>query len=1136
MKIYLIYLLTTSILLITAQSRAQQNLELSVYSNQTEIKSTGSIRLLPGFTIPAGSTVRIYIESVPTAIFASSPSSDQNYVSSKIFKVAGVNSGNIINARSASEVNQTIQYVDGLGRAIQNITVQGSPGFKDLVQPISYDAFGREIIKYLTYAPQDASNGIYRTSGISDIGSFYSSPPVGIKATAYPYSETVFESSPLNRLLQQGAPGATWQIANHHTTEMDYATNAANEVRLWTISGSVASGTTYYAVGKLYKTISRDENTPATQKAGSIEEFKDFEGRVVLKRLWENENKSLSTYYVYNDMGNLQYVLPPVVNENGVFNLSSFSESDETFIKYIYGYHYDGRNRLTEKKIPGKSWEYMVYNQLDQMVLSQDGIQRGKATPEWSFTKYDASGRIVISGIYASTATASSLLASVNSATLWESPQSGGNGYSSVAFPQSGGDNYQINYYDNYDFPGAGNYTFTGGSSQTKSLLTGSQSRVLGSNTMLQSVNYYDAEGRLIKNFHQHYLGGVSAVGNYDETTNTYDFAGLLKSSSRSHHANSAVTTIDTRMEYDHQGRLSNTYKNINGQGEILLSGNTYNEIGQLLQKKLHSGLQTTGYAYNERGWLKSVSSSEFSESLNYEDGTSPQWNGNIANQQWGTGSSFPNTFSYSYDPLNRLISASSTGVTMSESLSYDVMGNISQLTRDGSVGNYNYAGNQLSQITGALGTGSYNYDANGNVTTDGRNGVTLSYNYLSLPQTVSKQGLAMNYVYDASGAKLRKVSNTVSTDYVGGIQYTNGNIDFIQTEEGVARNNSGTYSYEYNLSDHLGNNRVTFYKNPVTGALEKLQQDDYYAFGLRKVAQNGVNKYLYNKKELQEELGQYDYGARFYDPVIGRWNVIDALAENHHSVTPYNYVLNNPINTIDPFGLDTVKANQVTPEVWHNFNTSGDNIGLNEVSITATRGASKAQAAYSSVQSEVQSNYRKQSGGLFMGYPDNLQGRVNSTFHERYIAHNEINPFSGQGRVVGLQDANWITDLMAGGIISLTRTGIALAAEGGYTTVFRAVSQAELDDIAQFGFRTQTGGYETGKLFAPTFHEATQFGKANFMFDGIPNTVMKVRVPNSVMNSSYRFGADGMNAISIPSSQLHLLRGTPFNFSSFAR
>jgi hypothetical protein len=72
--------------------------------------------------------------------------------------------------------------------------------------------------------------------------------------------------------------------------------------------------------------------------------------------------------------------------------------------------------------------------------------------------------------------------------------------------------------------------------------------------------------------------------------------------------------------------------------------------------------------------------------------------------------------------------------------------------------------------------------------------------------------------------------------------------------------------------------------------------------------------------------------------------------------------------------------------------------------------------------------------------------------------------------------------------------------------------------------------------LFAPTFKEAAQFGKNNFMFDGIPNIIMKVRVPNNVLNGAYKFGADGMNAISIPANQLNLLKGTPVYFSPWLR
>src|SRR5690606_11363652 len=139
--------------------------------------------------------------------------------------------------------------------------------------------------------------------------------------------------------------------------------------------------------------------------------------------------------------------------------------------------------------------------------------------------------------------------------------------------------------------------------------------------------------------------------------------------------------------------------------------------------------------AYNERGWLNSSTADEFSMKLKYNDGTVPQYNGNIANQLWGAGSSFPNIYTYSYDNLNRLLSGSSTGTAMSEVFTYDKMGNIQTLNRDGTGANlYHYNGNQLSSINNV--TGTYNYDANGNATTDGRNGMALTYNHLNLPKT----------------------------------------------------------------------------------------------------------------------------------------------------------------------------------------------------------------------------------------------------------------------------------------------------------------------------------------------------------------------------------------------------------------
>lgn len=932
--------------LLQVNTAVAQHLTFNVYSGQSEITASGSITFGPGFTVPAGSNFRAYISSSANCVpLASAASQNQNYIISSTVKQAGITSAGQLAGLNVCDLNQTIQYFDGLGRPLQTVTVKGSPALKDIVQPVSYDAFGREATRYLPYADAGTADGSYKTGALTagqgvlafynPAGSSGTQQANGMVRTAYPFSQTVFEPSPLNRVLEQGAPGLAWQPAASRTTTgrtvvAEYGSNTATEVKLWVVNATGAScGTNTYGANKLYKSISKDENW-VTGKAGTTEEFKDFEGRVVLKRVWDSETVSLSTYYVYDDFGNLRYVIPPGVTA------TSFTEAvtDIPFNQFIYAYHYDGRQRLVEKKVPGKGWEYMVYNKLDQVVLTQDAVQRGKANQDWTLTKYDALGRVILTGIHnygtaAGTSYRTAIQGLVDAQSYqWEEKitTAGSNGYTvNRCYPTAApAITLSLQYYDDYttpNLPGVYNQVSNPAySTMTKGLPTASCINVLGTTAMLWTVNYYDNEGRVIKTYKQHYQSGASNLANYDEISNTYNFAGELLASTRQHRNGSAVTPVVKTYEYDHMGRKKLVKEKIGNDPEVVLSRLNYNEVGQLLKKELHSidqgatFLQNTTYAYNERGWLKTGTSSEFSTRLKYEDGTAAQYNGNISGQEWGAGASLPNVYTYGYDKLNRLLSGTRNGTAMNEVLTYDGMGNIASLNRNAAgASTYTYNGNQLTSISGpTLTTGTYTYNANGSATVDGRTGVTLGYNLLNLPATATKTGLALSYTYDASGNKLRKVNTLPSTTtrhYVDGIEYNGNSIEIIHTEEGIARNNSGTYSYEYNLTDHLGNVRYTFNRHPSTGAVQALQQNTYYPFG-KQVGTTAINKYLYNSKELQEELssagqdGQYDYGARFYDPEIGRWNVVDPLAEQMRRYSPYTFVYNNPLRFVDPDGM----------------------------------------------------------------------------------------------------------------------------------------------------------------------------------------------------------------------------------------
>lgn len=184
---------------------------------------------------------------------------------------------------------------------------------------------------------------------------------------------------------------------------------------------------------------------------------------------------------------------------------------------------------------------------------------------------------------------------------------------------------------------------------------------------------------------------------------------------------------------------------------------------------------------------------------------------------------------------------------------------------------------------------------------------------------------MEINITYDAIGRKMKKTvtqaGNSTTKEYRGSFEFAGANLESYYHEEGrLVPKTGGGYQLEYTLKDHLGNARITFADINVNGSInaasEILQEETYYPFGLQQSGLNtsitGVeNKYQYNGKEFNDELGlnMYDYGARWYMADLGRWGVNDPLAEKYLSMSPYNYVANNPIRFIDPDGKEVIDA-----------------------------------------------------------------------------------------------------------------------------------------------------------------------------------------------------------------------------------
>ncbi|WHT39831.1 RHS repeat-associated core domain-containing protein [Myroides sp. mNGS23_01] len=485
----------------------------------------------------------------------------------------------------------------------------------------------------------------------------------------------------------------------------------------------------------------------------------------------------LYTYYVYDQYNNLTYVLPPL----------AYGKTDATTLDQLcYQYKYDHKNRLVAKKLPGKEWEFMVYDKADRL-LAQGPVYSpfGDEAKGWMFSKYDAFGRVVYTGFYTGTPSTAAGRATfqgqVDTTVDFHEKRATASTidqvsvpYTNVTLPKTAVKILGVNYYDDYSFAGAPALVETIEEqeviTQVKGLPTGAWTRVITTANEAQgtlSYTLYDYKERVLRSYKTNSLGG------YTQVDTKYNFRGLPTKTMTSHKYKNGVdpTTIEQRLYYDKAERLLYQTHKIGAANPVVLFENRYDELGRVKQKRVGgrerpqviiqpreavqkadpifldnpmrtSFLQELNYTYNIRGWLTQVNSTSnleagdfgkkalFAMKLNYNTldsegigGVKKLYNGTIAEQTWKTAQdNVLRRYSYAYDRVNRLKAGT-----------YQEPGGITPV-----IGLYDE---------------KMSYDANGNITSLNRKGRSVNTAIaLDLDQlTYSYEGNILQKVVDSS-------------------------------------------------------------------------------------------------------------------------------------------------------------------------------------------------------------------------------------------------------------------------------------------------------------------------------------------------------------------------------------------------
>ena len=843
-----------------------------------------------------------------------------------------------VSPNASSRIRIACDVFDGLGRQQQSVIRRNSSDLCNTAALTEQDA---------RYVVTDSWLPVPYKGDSFLISTLLKSNAISYYEDSYPYASTTYEASPLSRETASTIAGSVYQP---HPATIEYGTNMANEVIRWAVSSDEIIGDSYYPQGSLSKTTTTNED------GKKVIVYKDYQDRLILQKQG-NDTLWAYTYFVYDAYSRLTYVLPPEIVTLMQTNLF-YTESHPLIKRYAYIYHYDSRDMLTYKKMPGCEPIWMIYDKAEKLILSQDGNQRTRGN-FWIYNAYDETNRLLYQAEVRLNNASYATLTQAYKALICRESFASDTAYNYLCYTTTYVTADSIKplyayYYDDYNFinnlpQGAQNSlnfledeNYDTKYENTVRMTTGMRVYNLSNNLSAIHAYYYDHNGNIVQSHSINPDSGVYAF--YAK----YNHDGTI---SRSKEINNDHTELST-YHYDHMGRVRKHEYQLDENPQITLTHNFYDSIGRLVQNLLHNGQMNNRFVYDMRNNLSALQSGPFLETIyraeNIPSNMDSLFDGSISAITDNYPSSYV-AYRFHYDGLSRLTQShieSDGNWIPSELFSYDLQGNILTLQRydgNGLIDDISllYDGNQVYSIEESAATladdsrygytdrchydTTIRYDANGNIAMDlDRNIVAVEYNILNLPKSITfNTGSRIINEYNAKGEKLSSTFIGLQQPRIKICYNKNHEITYLKTSEAleftkikeVVYNNEGYYQYLFNETspqvsqyyycrNYLGSNVAVW--NANTKQVE--QQTMYYATGLPMNNSTGedVQTHKYNGKEYISQFGlnEYDSQARYYYSTIARTTTMDPLAEKYYHISPYAWCGNNPVNAIDIGGM----------------------------------------------------------------------------------------------------------------------------------------------------------------------------------------------------------------------------------------